>query len=104
MSIYHKVNGQLVEFASKVSYDQSTNTLTINGESKQIKSSIDSLYGNEGEVVYLSPTDIKKQSVLRSDIYICENQADEDAVVAANISFKTIFDNWIRTGRYGSAI
>ena len=38
MSIHHKVNDELLEFASKVSFDDASNILTINGNNHVIKS------------------------------------------------------------------
>ena len=96
MSIYHKVgsgaSAHLEEFASKVSYDDSTNTLRINGTPHQIGS--DQLVGNLGEVAYTAPEGVKKQQILRSDVYICENKDDYDATLAATFSFKNVFETW----------
>jgi len=36
MSIHHKVNNQLIEFASKVSFDDASRKLTINGTDHKI--------------------------------------------------------------------
>ena len=98
MSIHHKVGSELVEFASKVSFDQSSQKLTINGTQYQVESGLDKLHGNEGEVVYLSPSEIKKQSILRQDIYICENDEDVEASLNANFSLREVFDTWIPGG------
>ena len=36
MSIHHRVNNQLIEFASKVSFDDTSRKLTINGTDHKI--------------------------------------------------------------------
>lgn len=73
MSIHHKVGSELVEFASKVSFDDASQKLTINGTEHQVGNS----FGQEGEVPYLTPNGgFKKQTILRSDIYVCEDPDD----------------------------
>lgn len=36
MSIHHKVDGKLVEFASKVTYDDASASLSVNGVAHQL--------------------------------------------------------------------
>ena len=53
------------------------------------------LFGQEGDVAYLTPNDgIKSQTILRSDIYVCENDDDLIASLASKLSFKEVFDSW----------
>lgn len=93
MSIYYKNGNSLQEFASKVSYNDQTNVLTINGETHTIGND-SQLYGNLGEVAYTTPTGLKKQQILHDDVYLCENQADADATLNGDFSMKTVFESW----------
>lgn len=93
MSIYYKNGNSLQEFASKVSYDDQTNVLTINGESHTIGIDGD-LYGNLGEVAYTTPTGLKKQLILHDDVYLCESNADAVATLNGDFSMKTVFESW----------
>lgn len=53
------------------------------------------IYGQEGDVAYLTPNDgIKNQTILRSDVYVCENDNDLTASLANKLSFKEVFDSW----------
>ena len=53
--------------------------------------------------MYLSPSEIKKQSILRQDIYICENDEDVEASLNANFSLREVFDTWIPGGHHDTS-
>ena len=103
MSIHHKVNDELVEFASKVSFNEDEQKLTINGNEYAIKTNTN-LYGNEGEVLYVTPRDIKKQTILHSNIYVCEDNEDEQKSLNSEFSLEEVFNNWERSGRYNDMV
>ncbi len=96
MSIHHKVGSELVEFASKVSFDDASQTLTINGIQHQVG---DVVVGQEGEVPYLTPSDgYKKQTILKSDVYVCEDDEDLEKSMSTSFSLKEVYDTWIKCG------
>ena len=101
-------NKFLVEDLSSVNDLSGLMIIEQNGVSK--KCNIDrlqeKLIGQEGEVVYLKPDSIKKQTILRSDILICENNDDEKKCTNAQISFKDVFESWNKGGfqtRFGTS-
>lgn len=99
MSIHKLYNGSLREFASKVEFDDASQKLKINGTEHQVGG----LYGVEGDVAYPMPDgNTVKQQILRSDIYICENDNDVQKSLNSNFSFKEVFTSWIPGGTYSS--
>ena len=58
------------------------------------------LFGQEGEVVYVTPEGTKKQTILNPIIYVCES--DDDLTKSRNdsISFETIFNTWEQGDAY----
>lgn len=99
MSIHHKVGSELVEFASKVEFDDASQKLKINGTEHQVGG----LYGVEGDVAYpMLDGNTVKQQILRSDIYICENDSDVQKSLNSSFSFKEVFTSWIPCGAHNS--
>ena len=65
----------------------------------------DNSIGLSGQLNYLTPSNgYVKQTVFRNDIYICENQEDEDKSVGSGFTFKEVFDNWQKSGRYSNKV
>ena len=61
------------------------------------------LNGREGDVAYLTPnTGVCAQTILRSDVYVCESDDDVSSSMDKEMSMKEVFNSWIKGGVWDS--
>lgn len=58
------------------------------------------LAGEEGQVVYVNPDGTQKQTVLHTDVYLCESQEDQEKCKKRDITFAEIYKSWLCKDAY----
>lgn len=65
-----------------------------------VRANMVSHIGQNGDVMYTTPSGPLKQGILNTDILVCDNDEDLKKCMGATMSFQDIYNNWRRGGQY----
>ena len=96
----YEISAKLSALSDEVDKTGGLTTIISSDLSTLIKKYDTDHHGQNGDVMYTTPSGPVKQSILDSNIYICETDEEIEESINTNLGFKDIWNNWYKGGKY----
>lgn len=76
--------------------------ITVGGKATELSSPSLDLRGNSGDALFASPGGVIQQQIVDIDYMVCDSDEDIQKCMNSPVTFKQVYNSWIKTDGYGN--